>query len=213
VEVDCEFKPGSFIIPVHIFSDTVIAAEHLLTGEAATALVNLMQLVGFSGIGVTLYQLFKRLKGRRIEKPEDIPKELNINLSIEILIRIYNDPEVQAELRRAIDPLHQEGIEEFQTRRQGIVIETVSKKDLHVADEAELEDLTRNEEIDLDIEKAAWRRSLAWHFSDGRTSFDAKIEDERFWKKLKGARRFRTATDLEFTCRRLLVAPVPAPSK
>jgi hypothetical protein len=68
----------------------------------------------------------------------------------------------------------------FQTRRQGVVVATVSKADLQSADEAEIERLARDEEIDLGIEKAAWRRNLAWHFSDGRTSFDARIDDEGF---------------------------------
>ncbi len=191
VEVDSKFEAGSLIIPVHILSDAVIAAEHLLSGEASTALANLITFMGFSGLsGVTIYNLFKRLKGRRIEKPEDIPKDLKIEMSIELLIRIYNDPEVQAQLRKTIEPLHVDGIEEFQTRQQGIIVERVSKKDLLAADEAEIEDLTKNEEIDLDIEKAAWRRNLAWHFSDGRTSFDAKIEDEQFWKSIEQGEAF-----------------------
>jgi hypothetical protein len=178
VEVDPEFEASSLIIPVHILSDAIRAAEDLLTGQAFTALVNLITLLGFVGVsGASLYTLFKRLKGRRIEKPEDVPKDLKIDISIELLIRVYNDAEVQMQLRKTLDPLHLDGVEEFQTRRQGKVIQTVSKKDLKAADEAELEDLTKNEEIDLDIQKVSWRRNLAWHFSDGDTSFDAKIAD------------------------------------
>ncbi len=191
VEVDDKFESSSLIVPVHIFTDAIKVAEDLLTGQGATALVNLMQILGFFGVsGFSIYTLFKRLKGRRIEKPEDIPKDLKIDISVELLIRIYNDPEVQAQLRKTLEPLHQDGIEEFQTRRQGVVIERVSKKDLHDADEAELEDLTKDEEIELDIEKSAWRKNLAWHFSDGRTSFDAKIEDENFWNRIAQGEAF-----------------------
>ena len=131
---------------------------------------------------------------------------MEIDISIELLIRVYNDPEVQMQLRKTIDPLHVDGIEEFQTRRQGIVLERVSKQDLHAADEAELEDLTKNEEIDLDIEKSAWRRNLAWHFSDGKTSFDAKIEDGKFWKSIEQGEAFadgdRLRVHLQTTVRR-----------
>jgi hypothetical protein len=191
VEVDPEFEASSLIIPVHILSDAIRAAEDLLTGQAFTALVNLITLLGFVGVsGASLYTLFKRLKGRRIEKPEDVPKDLKIDISIELLIRVYNDAEVQMQLRKTLDPLHLDGVEEFQTRRQGRVIQTVSKKDLKAADEAELEDLTKNEEIDLDIQKVSWRRNLAWHFSDGDTSFDAKIEDEKFWKSIAQGEAF-----------------------
>lgn len=191
VEVDHDFEQGSLVIPVHIISDAAKVVEHLLAGEASTALANLMQFLGFSGLsGVTIYQLFRRLKGRRIEKPEDVPRDLNINISVDLLVRVYNDPEIQAQLRKTIEPLRQEGIEEFQTRRNGQVIERVSKKDLRAADEAELNDLTRDEEIVLDIQKAAWRRNLAWHFSDGRTTFDAKIEDDKFWKGVEKGEAF-----------------------
>jgi hypothetical protein len=82
------------------------------------------------------------------------------------------------------------GIDEFQTRRQGIVVIRLSKGDLQSADEAEIKSLTRDEEIDLDIEKAAWRRNLAWHFSDGRTSFDARIDDVNFWKRVEQGEPF-----------------------
>jgi hypothetical protein len=207
VEVDSDFQAGSLIIPVHILTDGLRAAEGILTGPAVTALVNLMQILGFVGVsGVTLYNLFKRLKGRRIEKPEDLPRDIKIDISVELLIRIYNDPEVQTQLRKIVEPLHQEGIEEFQTRRDGVVIERVLKSDLKAADEAELEDLTKDEEITLDIEKAAWRRNLAWHFNDGRTSFDAKIEDDNFWKRIGRGEAFadgdRLKVHLRTTARR-----------
>jgi hypothetical protein len=191
VEVDPDFESGSFIVPVHILIDSAIAAKHILAGETATALANLMQFLGFGGIsGVTIFHLFRFLRGRRIEKPEDLPQNLQTLLTLAELIRLYNDPEVQSQLRKLLDPLHRDGFDRFQTRRAGKVIESVSKKDLTEADEAEIQDLTRNEEIELDIEKSAWRRNLAWHFSDGRTSFDARIEDDNFWKRIEAGEAF-----------------------
>ncbi len=211
VEVDPDFEQGSLVIPVHILVDGLKAARHTFAGETATALANFITIVGgflgFTGVsGFTLYSIFKRLKGRRIEKPEDVPRDIKIDVTIELLIRVYNDPEVQAQLRKTLDPLHEDGVEEFQTRRAGAVIETVHKRDLVAADEAELEDVTRDEEIDLDIEKAAWRRNLAWHFSDGRTSFDAKIEDADFWKTIDQGEAFsegdKLRVHLQTTARR-----------
>lgn len=207
VEVDTEFEHGSYLVPVHIFSEAFRAAEQLLAGQPVTALANLLQILGFLGVsGATLYGLFRRQKGRRIDKPEDVPKELNINISVDLLIRIYNDPEVQTQLRKTLDPLRQDGIEEFQTRRGGVVLERVSKGDLRAADEAEIQDLTKDEEVDLGIEKVAWRRNLAWHFSDDRTSFDARIEDDEFWKRIEEGEAFsdgdRLRAHLRTTARR-----------
>jgi hypothetical protein len=206
VEVDAEFEASSLIVPVHILSD-LQTAEQLLAGEAATALANLIAILGFfTGTGVTIYHIFKWLKGRRIEKPQDLRKNIKINISIELLIRIYNDPEVQIQLRKTIDPLHHEGIEEFQTRRQGAVIQSVYKADLQAADEAEVNDITRDEEVELDIEKTAWRRDLAWHFGDRGERFDARIKDDRFWKRIEQGEAFaagdRLRVHLQTTARR-----------
>jgi hypothetical protein len=191
IEVDTEFEHSSYLVPVHVFGEAVKTAEQLLASQPVTALANLLQILGFLGLsGANLYALFRRLKGRRVEKPDDVPKELYINITVDLLIRIYNDPEVQTQLRKTLDPLRQDGIEEFQTRRGGVVLERVSKRDLHAADEAEIQDLTKDEAIDLGIEKVAWRRNLAWHFSDDRTSFDARIEDEQFWKRIEAGEAF-----------------------
>lgn len=190
VEIDSDFEAGSLIIPLHILAD-VKHVEETLAGPGATALANLITILGFTvGSVVTLYRLFRRLKGRRIEKPEDIPTEWEIRLTLELLIRLYNDPEIQSQLRKILEPLRQDGIEEFQTRRDGKIIERVSKADLVAADEAEIQDLTKDEEVELDIEKSAWRRDLAWHFSDGQTSYDARIQDEKFWTRIDEGEAF-----------------------
>lgn len=128
VDVDPSFESGSLLIPVHILSSTFEQAGDLLAGKAVTAFVNLLTILGFFGAsGTSIYMLFKRLKGRRIARPEDIPSphELNVNITIELLIQIYNDNEVQQHLRQTVSPLHNEGIEEFQTRRDGIILATV----------------------------------------------------------------------------------------
>ncbi len=185
VEVDSSFETGSLIVPVHIVVDGLRTAEQLFAGQASTAIANLLSMLGFLGVSATsLYALFKRRKGRKIESPNDLPADLRIDLAVETLIRIYNDNEVQTQLRKTLEPLRHAGIEEFQTRRAGIVVQVVRKADLQAADEAEIDNLTQDEEVVLDIEKVAWRKNLAWHFNDGRTSFDAKIEDDGFWRSI-----------------------------
>jgi len=58
----------------------------------------------------------------------------------------------------------------------------------------------------MDIEKSAWRRDLAWHLNDGRISFDAKIEDDKFWKRIAEGEAFaegdRLRVHLQTTARR-----------
>jgi len=190
VEVDSEFETGSLTVPVRIFAD-IQHARDILAGPNTAALANLLAILGFgSGVVLTLYRLFRRLKGRRIEKPEDIPPDFAVEIATERLIRLYNDSEIQLQLRKTLEPLRQDGIEEFQTRRQGNLIERVFKADVAAADEAEIRDNTKDEEVDLDIEKSAWRRDLAWHFSDGQTSFDARIQDDNFWNRIDSGEAF-----------------------
>lgn len=207
VEVDDGFETGSLIVPVHILMDAIHVAEDALSGKAFTALANLLAVLGFLGVRAnSLYQIFRRLKGRRIERPEDVPKNLRIDITIDQFISIYNDAQVQEHLRKTIDPLHEVGVEEFQTRRAGVVIDRVLKEDLIAADKEEVDSLTKDEEINLDIEKAAWRHDLAWHFNDGKSSFDAKIEDKGFWERVDNGEAFsggdRLRVRLSTTARR-----------
>jgi hypothetical protein len=207
VEVDPSFESGSLLVPVHILSNAFQQVEILLAGKEATALANLLQILGFGGV-LSLYHMFKRLKGRRIASPEDLPPndELTLDISIELLIKIYNDNEVQQHLRQTISPLRDEGVQEFQTRREGVVYTRIDKADLLAADEAEVSDLVGDEEIELGIEKAAWRRNLAWHLNDGQISFDARIDDAEFWKRVEQGEPFavgdRMRVHLRTTARR-----------
>ena len=107
-----------------------------------------------------------------------------------LFIRIYNDLEVQAAIRAVLKPLRTEGIIEFQTRRKDAVIDSVNKKDLQAADEAEESAINEIEEKVLDIEKAALVPHLAWHFSDQGRSFDAKIHDVDLWARVAKAECF-----------------------
>ncbi len=207
VEIDDSFEGGSLIVPVHILMDAIHVAESALTSGPVIALANLLAILGFFGVNPkSIYRVFKNLKGHRIEKAEDVPNDLNIDITINQFIEIYNDAQVQEHLRRTIDPLHEVGVEEFQTRRGGVVIDRVSKEELLAADKEEIDSLTKDEEVDLDIEKAAWRHDLAWHFSDGKSSFDAKIQDENFWKQVDQGEAFsggdRLRVHLSTTARR-----------
>ena len=191
VEVDENFKAESLVIPVHIITEGVRSARDFLAGPNVTAVANLMQLLGFFGLsGTSLYALYRKLNGRRVETPDDLPSPLRIDIPVELLIRILNDPEVKKELRKVLDPLREAGIDKFETRRAGQVIEVVTKRDVQIADEAEIADIINDEEVLLDIEKVAWRRDLAWHLNDGAISFDAKIKDDRFWRDVEGGAAF-----------------------
>lgn len=90
-------------------------------------------------MALSLFALFKKKKGRPIPEEDDLNKLLERLSNIErlLMIKIYNDLEVQQAIRASLRPLRTEGIIEFQTRRREVVVERVPQADLRAADEAE----------------------------------------------------------------------------
>ncbi len=188
-------RTGSVIIPVDFVSHGVRVVEnglqemerYLLT-PAAQAVANLVTLLGVGPVAmaVGLFRMFKTKKGRVIDPVADPPpmRDTIINIEINRYIRLYNDKEIRASIRKTLRPLREDGITEFQTRHRGVVIERVTKADLLEADAAELADLVEFEERWLDIQKVALLRHLAWHFAGEGQTFDAKIEYDRFLEQI-----------------------------
>jgi hypothetical protein len=127
-----------------------------------------------------------------IDPVADAPllRPVEINIELNRYIRLYNDNDVRSSIRRTLRPLREDGITEFQTRMNGVVIERVTKEDLMAADEAELNEIEEVEERWLDIQKVALVRHLAWHFAGDGATFDAKITDDNLWKKVEEGDRF-----------------------
>jgi hypothetical protein len=193
-ELDGNFGRGSIVVPLHFVTDAVQAAENFLLSKEVQALANLVTLLGF-GFGpmvLSLFALFKKKKGRPITDEDDLNRLFERLADIErlLLIKIYNDQEVQLALRATLRPLRTEGIIEFQTRRRNVIIETVSKADLKAADDAEESAIQEVEEKVLDIEKAALVPHLSWHFSDEGSAFDARIQDPALWERVAKGERF-----------------------
>jgi hypothetical protein len=194
LEVDGEPQKSSlevFVRFLHPIAQSIrdISDSKLLVGLSVVATLSGLSL---RDVGKSLIWLFKHQKGRPIDAETDLLSALPTDSPIDLaeLIRIFNDPEVQAALRAALRPLREQGIETFETRRNRKTIESVSKFDLLAADSAELEAIISDEEKTLDIEKVSFFPHLAWHLSDKGKPFDAKIEDRKFWEQIAAGDRF-----------------------
>ena len=170
------------------------AQRRFLDSRGAQELSTLMSILGWGAVpgSVSLFLLFKRKKGRPIRSEDDLATLLEGLLEIDrlILVRIFNDKEVQAAIRAVLRALRKEGIEEFQTRRSGTVVEKVYKNDLLEADTAEKQATELEEETSLEIEKVALLPHLAWHFSEQGKPFDAQIQDPQLWDRVAKGERF-----------------------
>ena len=194
IELDSSIQTGSIVIPLNVLTDAVGKAENALLSRHGQALSSLLTILGWGAVSgaLNLYKMFKEKKGRAITDEDDLARILERLDNIErlLFIKIYNDPEVQAALRAALRPLRADGIVEFQTRRREIIVETVRQSDLKSADEAEEGAIQEVEEKVLDIEKAALVPHLSWHLSDGRSAFDARIQDPALWERVAKGERF-----------------------
>jgi hypothetical protein len=198
IELAAPPSAGSLIIPVDFISRAAETAEVALTNKHVLALATLVTLLGLSPAkdAVNLFKLFKRFRGRRVEDVSELP-QINIDIDIHILLKLYNDAEIRSSILKILRPLREPGIDSFQTRRDRYPIETVFKSDLEAADRAEEAELRAEEEVTLEIEKAALRRSLSWHFSYAQGSFDASIHDDEFWKGVDRGERFGSGDRME----------------
>ena len=203
LEVEGEPRAGSLEVFIR-FSHTVVeSVNRIADSKFLTGLAIIATLTGFSlkDVGKSLLSIFKKLRGRPISDATDLEAVLPANLPIDKaeLIRIYNDPEVQAAIRAAVRPLRKEGIDKFETRFDRKTIETMAKADVKAADAAEMEAIESNEEKVLDIEKASFVPHLAWHLSDQGKPFDAKIEDPVLWEEVASGNRFGHGDRLHVT--------------
>ena len=204
-ELASPLEVGSVVVPIQIIAHDLRAAENALLSPGVQALANLTSLLGLgvAPIAIGLFRMFKQKKGTAIDPATDSSLIQVIDIDIEIgrYIKLYNDNDVRSSIRRTLRPLREAGIEEFQTRRNGNVIESVTKADLLAADEAQIDEIVGVEEKWLDIQKVALVRHLAWHFAADGATFDAKIEDEELWNKVEAGERFGAGDRLKVLLR------------
>lgn len=208
VELAASPETGSVVIPIDIVSHAMQVVENdvkniedFLLSPGIQALANLCTLLGVGAIGTTacLFRMFKEKKGRAIDAAADVSllSKLDVNIEASRFVRLYNNVDIRTSLRRTLRPLREDGIEEFQTRRDSVIVERVTKADLLAADAAEIEDIVEIEEKWLDVQKVALVRHLAWHFASDTLTFDARIDDEQHWMKVEAGERFGAGDRLQ----------------
>lgn len=185
-------RAGSFGVELILDTGLWETAKGLFTGADWTTATELLSALGLGGRG--FLWLKKRLQG---EKPEVVRKlddgkvEIRLDGKVEVthrvVLELLNDPKAVAATSEMLRPLEREGIEEFEVRSGGRVMETVQKEELPLLLPEEPVDL----EIDrplldnttpalLEIVKPSFRNSLKWVVTDGTKQFSATMKDEAF---------------------------------
>jgi hypothetical protein len=186
-------QPGCFSVWFEVIQNWKDGALALLSGNDATAAVNLKEIVILSGGG--LIWLVRQLRGKQPHKIERLsPGMVRLHVDGEThdvplrLLRAYQEVSVRAALERVVyQPLQQAGIDEVRFDSGGIEQERVAKADADffkaptVPDQVLIDD-TR--QAAYTIISLSFKEDNKWRLHDGSSPISATIEDEDFLKRV-----------------------------
>lgn len=183
---------GSFEIDFAIHQSIISQFIEFFAGDGVTAAVNLKEFVLGGGIiGVGVFKLIKLLKGKRprkIRDDEDGNTEIEVDGTVitvpKKLLALITDLAVRQAIEKVLKPLEtNKGIDTFEVREDGRVIEAVNKKDVfyfrvpEAVDEVVVEDIRT---AAFSIVSLAFKDENKWRLSDGNGTISARICDQDF---------------------------------
>lgn len=199
-----DIRKGSFDISLQLVSDMLEQAKLFISGMEDTGLVALLQIIGYgAATGKGVFWLIKYLKGRKVTNAKKV-SENNIELTVEgsitititeNLYNVFKDYEARQQIEKIIEPLNNAGINSFELRNPDdmsdknpcvkiIKEETSYFKTPDIGDVEEQH--TKNTlTVILKIVGIVFDENQKWRFTDGDTTFWAKINDEVFWQRVE----------------------------
>lgn len=214
VNVKGSFKTGCFAIDLNVTQSLMQQAQDLFSGNAVTAALNLIAILGLAGTSTKgVFQLIRWVRNRKIT---------NVEIMSDGVVRIYCDEdhfeteqEVLAlfrnwKLRKAFQdvvhkPLQKPGIDYFAVREVKGDFAAITKDEAEnfVAPEQEEEFLDETDRIvNLQVVNVAFKNDNKWRFFDGASTFYANILDEKFLADVNnGDRMFANGDLLKVTLR------------
>jgi hypothetical protein len=182
----------------------------LFPGDLKTAEELAAALFGSQGAVISLLAVIKLLRGKPIvpthilQDGSTIVDLTNADLShSQITIaptvkRLYEDSPARKSMEQIVKPLERQGIDAFQVRQRGQLVEEVKREDLQFfitppvattlpvpTDTFEAERITF-----LEIVTMSFDGRYRWRFSDGANVIMVPIEDKAFYKRIDGGERF-----------------------
>jgi hypothetical protein len=218
VNVNGNFKGGSFGVDLSVLQNIKDQVVSLFSGAESTALANLYTLLGALGFfgGGGLIGLMRWLRGRkpsaiRLAGNESV-FELTVEEKTETFVvdlatgKLYQNRVLRQSLARVIKPLETNGIDIFACRCEGKAQTVITKEEsdcFALADADVVSDQT-TERILLQIESAVFKDGNKWRFNDGTNSFFAEVADQDFRARIEsGSERFGKGDVLVVDLRRI----------
>jgi hypothetical protein len=204
LRVRAGFEQGSFEVWLEV-SNLYQQFVSIFSGQDASARSNLFQILGISGVvgvGLGLFQLIKRGRGRKttsvtIERTERVKVTFEGDEPIEVdhrVWKLFNNLRVRKAIERIVQPLRAHGIDTFKIRHRGK--ETIEIKqdeapyfEAPTEHEGETVNLTDTRVV---IVAPSFQQGNKWRVSDGSRTIFVAIEDPNFVRAVQeGAEAFR----------------------
>jgi len=208
VNVQGNFKGGSFGVDLIAAQTVAQQLVTLLTGTEATATTNLMGILGGLGLlggGGGVIGLIKWLRGRKpssIRTDGDkvvfelVDSEEKETFEVDLIAgKLYQTRVVRQSLARVVKPLEKQGIDVFACSKDGITQTVITSEERvwfdMAASQADVVSNTVRENVLLQIESAVFKEDNKWRFHDGSNAFFAEIADRAFLDRINaGEERF-----------------------
>ena len=192
-------RPGSFEL-VLFLEQVLQGAGEILTNDLFTSAVNLTQItIGSPLLGVGLFALIKRLRGRKpnvdAQQPDGVVFEAdNVRIFVPTEVaRLYSDKPIRDQLEEFVRPLAKEGVERVVFRQDQTELESVRREEAEYF-KAEAESANRTEHIilsqHLQIASLVFSQKGKWRLSDGANVHWYAMKDEEFATAIQQGRRF-----------------------
>lgn len=184
-------QEGSFEVSLVVVTSLMDQLRSALTSEEATAGANLL---AYTAAVIGALKLVVGLYRRRIRRTEELPAgtvrlELDNGTTIEApagSLAIYQDVTTRRSLRRFVEPLGEQGIDEMivSHREQKLTIGKAEREafDLPPADDDLV--LERSNELVVHIASVAFVEGNKWRLNDGESTFYAVVADEGFLERV-----------------------------
>lgn len=214
-------KRGSFDVTLELIYSGLDQIK-LLMGAAED--IGLKALSDALGIGATikegvfwLIQAIGNKKILKVSETDDNKVAINLNDNSKIIINqntynVFMDHEARSSITKVMEPVKKEGIEGFEIRNPYNYEDKkpsfkVVKDDLQLYETPELEtnvvpENIIEQEVLLKIVSLVFDEAQKWRFTDGDTTFWAKVEDKDFWNSVNSSEQaFRNGDRLKAVCR------------
>jgi len=201
LRVRAGLERGSFRVALEVAQAWYGRAIDLLIGPDATALTNLLELLGIAG-AIGLFQLIKTSRGKKPESALEIENTSKVRVTFEgeppieverAVMRLFRSPTARNAAARLVKPLRGKGIDGLKFYHRGTETVAISEADadsFNAPDSQEAETVSETEAI-LRVEAVSFKEGNKWRLSDGSSTQYFGILDADFLRRMdRGEVRF-----------------------